>query len=262
MPCVSGGLRPEVHSKAAFAGRAPLHERGAGVTRVISYCSTMRVTEAKDPRWRARWIVALWAIQPVSIVVEVIVATFVTAPYSFVDNTISDLGAASCTTIAYPSAPVLVCSPAHAVMNGAFVVFGLTVAFGAVLLLMQRGSSRMLVLACWLWIISGISTAAVGVVPLDVDLELHALVSAPAILLQPIALALHAWVYAREDRRWFGLVIAACAIALVAVFFMRGTENFSYIGQRGCYFVFFVHRNVFGRVANQFGDGAFQVSYA
>ena len=184
----------------------------------------MRHTDLETAPWRSRWILVLWGIQPVSILVEVVVAAFVRAPYNFVHNTISDLGAVSCTSIAYPARLVPVCSPAHALLNATFVLLGTALVAGAVLMLRERSRSRLLSLACTLWVICGLSTVAAGFVPLDVDLELHSLVSAPAIVLQPFALALHASAYARQDRRWLPVVVAALLVATVAVFFLVRLE--------------------------------------
>ncbi len=167
-----------------------------------------------------RWSVLLWLVQPVSILLEVAVWGFVSAPYSFWDNTISDLGAVSCASIAYPSGPVPVCSPAHAVLNGGFVIAGAALMVGAILLLRSRPGSRLATAACVLWVISGISSVVTGLVPLDVDLELHALVSTPAILLQPVALVLHATAYARRDPRWWSAVVVGVLAAGAAVVFL------------------------------------------
>ena len=52
-------------------------------------------------------------------------AAAVATPYSLRDNMISDLGAVSCTQIAYPAGPVEVCSPWNPLLNGAFIAFGL-----------------------------------------------------------------------------------------------------------------------------------------
>jgi hypothetical protein len=116
-----------------------------------------------------------WLVQPVAIVVELVTAWFVVAPYSFWHQTISDLGAVGCTTVA----------------------------------------------ACVLWVVSGLSSVATGLVPIDVDTTLHALVSTPVIALQPVALLLHAVVLARHgSSRWWVLVGVAAVVLGVAVFFL------------------------------------------
>jgi hypothetical membrane protein len=68
-------------------------------------------------------------------------------------------------------------------MNGAFVVFGLLVAAGAVLL-----AGRLPRVAVGALVVFGISSVAVGFVPLDAHPTLHALVATPAFAAQPIAL--------------------------------------------------------------------------
>jgi hypothetical protein len=57
----------------------------------------------------------------------------VAAPFSLLDNNISDLGASTCGPIAIGAYRAGVCSPWHPVMNATFVVSGLLTAPGAVL---------------------------------------------------------------------------------------------------------------------------------
>lgn len=171
-----------------------------------------------------RWALLLWCIQPLSILIEFVVAGFVQVPYSFVDNTISDLGAVTCTEIPYPAELVPVCSPAHALLNGGFIGLGAALVVGAAFLLRSQPRSRLLTIALALWLICGLSIIATGLVPLDVDLELHALVSIPAIVLQPVALALHAAVFARRSRRWWMLTAIGAVIAVETVWFILRLE--------------------------------------
>ncbi|MCD2186171.1 DUF998 domain-containing protein [Actinomycetospora soli] len=112
----------------------------------------------------------LRATQPLYVVVELLVAAFVPGPYSLVRSTISELGVAAV-------------SPGHAVINGAFVLFGATLALGAVL-------SRLGRTATVLWVIAGLSSIATGLAPLDTAPVTHLVVSAPVFLAQPVALLL------------------------------------------------------------------------
>lgn len=164
--------------------------------------------------------VVLWLVQPLSIVVELVAAALSRAPYSLRDNTISDLGATTCTTIPYPAQDVAVCSPAHALVNGSFVVLGLAMAVGA-LLLRSRLPGRPATAATVVWVVAGLSSVGSGLTPLDRQLELHALVSVPAILLCGVATALTGVSLAAADRRWHGLtaagVVSVCCGALMLV---------------------------------------------
>lgn len=182
----------------------------------------MSGTETPASRTIPRSLVVLWLVQPVSILLEVLVAAFVSVPYSFRDNTISDLGAATCTSVNYPTGPVSVCSPAHTVLNAGFILAGAALVGAAVLLLRSTTRSRLVHAACILWIISGVSSVATGLIPLDTNMELHALVSTPAILLQPVALALHAAAYTSSDSRWWPLVgVGALTTAAALLFLLR-----------------------------------------
>ena len=97
-------------------------------------------------------------------------------------------------------------SPAWLAMDGAFVVFGILIAVGAVLL---RSSLPRAVTA--LWVIVGITSAAAGAVPLDVDQQAHVALSAPALLLQPVALLLLA--LSVPDRwRWPTVVVGLVSV--------------------------------------------------
>lgn len=134
---------------------------------------------------------ALLLTQPLVIAVQLVVASRWSAgDYDLTVNTISDLGAVSCTTIGAAYGPVEVCSPWHALMNGAFVVIGAALALGALLASRDLASRRTTWVASLLLVISGVSSLAVGLVPLDSRPEAHTLVALPVFVAQPIALLL------------------------------------------------------------------------
>jgi hypothetical membrane protein len=131
-----------------------------------------------------------WIVQPLYLVAELVAAWGSTAPYSMLDQTISDLGATQCTTIAYPYGDVAVCSPWHPLVNGSFVVFGVLLAVGAVLLRGSLPRPRLAAASTVAWVVAGLSSVATGLVPVDQDLELHALVALPSLVALPLALLL------------------------------------------------------------------------
>lgn len=134
---------------------------------------------------------ALLLTQPLVIAVQLVVASRWSAgDYDLAVNTISDLGAVSCTTIGAAYGPVEVCSPWHALMNGAFVVIGACLALGAVLVSRDLASRRTTWVASLLLVVSGVSSLAVGLAPLDSRPEIHTLVALPVFVAQPIALLL------------------------------------------------------------------------
>ncbi|MCY7397107.1 MAG: DUF998 domain-containing protein [Nocardioides sp.] len=120
---------------------------------------------------RQQWGARLWLVRPVYFLVELVVAA-AAVRYSFVDDTVSDLGA-------------VLTSPWHLLMNAAFVGFGLLMALGAVLLAGRFGAGVTVLL-----VVSGASSAAVGLVPVDVHPGLHVVVAAPVFVAQPLALVL------------------------------------------------------------------------
>jgi hypothetical membrane protein len=166
------------------------------------------VTTDLTPLQRAG--VLAWALRPAYLVVEIGVAVTATT-YSFTGDTVSDLGAVSCTEA--------VCSPGHGVMNGAFVVFGALLAFGAVAIFGRFGRSGSAVAASALLVVSGLSSMAVGFTPLDQHPAAHAAVAAPLFIAQPVALVLLG-LLVRHQRPVTGLAVMAtglvCAVAAVA----------------------------------------------
>ncbi len=155
------------------------------------------------------------------IVAQLVVATRWQPSYDLARHTISDLGAVGCGTIQAAGGPVEVCSPWHALMNASFVVIGSLLALGALLaapslLRTTAGTARVLAgAAALLLVVAGISSAAVGFVPLDVDGDLHTLVATPLFVAQPLALLALGAVAVRAGRR--GLGVALLATGLVAV---------------------------------------------
>ena len=127
------------------------------------------------PDWAARWGAVALLVRPAYIATEFVVAAASTGGYSFADDSVSDLGAVGCTA-AY-------CSPNHALMNGSFVGFGVLLTVGALLLSRTFGP--------WvtgLLVVSGPSSVATGLAPLDQDPTLHTFAAAPLFVAQPVAL--------------------------------------------------------------------------
>lgn len=174
----------------------------------------MRIDAPPSPRVATCVGALMWAVQPLYIVAELLTATAVATSYSLIDNTISDLGATSCTSIGYSFGQVAVCSPRHMLLNVSFIVFGLLLAAGALLLRGWLGGRLASGTSVALWVLAGLSSIATGLIPLDQDLELHAAVSLPVFLAQPLALL--ATAVALRHR----LVLACSALAIGVVSLM------------------------------------------
>lgn len=164
----------------------------------------------------------MWATQPLLIVVELVVALMATSaalPLGPLlrDRSVSDLGADRTSWVVY-GGPEPVQSPAWLAMDIAFVVFGMLMAIGAVLLRSSLGR-----VVTVLWVIVGISSAAAGTVPLDVDQQAHVALSAPALLLQPVVLLLLATSVPGRRRSW--TVIVALVSVIGAVGYLTRSPN-------------------------------------
>ncbi|QIK65687.1 DUF998 domain-containing protein [Nocardioides sp. HDW12B] len=164
-------------------------------------------------RNRLAWGAALWAVRPVYVAIELAVAGLTTGSYSVVDDTVSDLGALSCSAD--------FCSPAHALMNGTFMGVGALLAGGALLLAPRTGRS-----VTTLLVVSGLSSVATGFAPVDVDGRLHALAATPLFVCQPVALVvLGRRLRASRPRTSRALVVTGVITAAGAVGFIAGGDT-------------------------------------
>jgi len=123
----------------------------------------------------ARWGALALLVRPAYIATEFVVGAATTGGYSFLADSVSRLGEVGCSATQ--------CSPRHELMNGSFMAFGVLLAGGAVLLARPLGP--------WvtgLLVVSGLSSVATGLAPLDQDATLHAIAAAPLFVAQPIAL--------------------------------------------------------------------------
>ena len=152
-------------------------------------------------------------LRPTYIATEVVTAAATTGGYSFVSDSVSKLGEVSCSA-AY-------CSPRHEVMNGSFMAYGVLLAGGALLMAKPLGP--------WvtgLLVVSGVSSYATGLAPLDQDATLHAIAATPLFVGQPLALLLLGWRIREERPRLSRALLATGAVtAAAAVGFILSGED-------------------------------------
>ena len=94
-------------------------------------------------------------------------------PYSLTRSWISDLGAVTCGTYR-GGGGALVCSPRHALVNTGFVVLGIQVLAGAILLQPVLGKGRSAHIATWMLVIAGAALPFVAGFPEDTGRPWHA----------------------------------------------------------------------------------------
>jgi hypothetical protein len=164
---------------------------------------------------------AAWLAQPAYLVVEVALAVLTGVDYSLRDDTISALG-----TSCAPGEGG--CSSAPALMSLTFVVFGVLQAWGALPLLRSATAGRGQHVVGWLWVVAGVGSVGVGLLPVDRYPLGHSLAALPVFLAQPLALLLHARLlgHGRLRRAGFGLTTVAAA-GLVGFVALLGSDHWS-----------------------------------
>jgi hypothetical membrane protein len=93
--------------------------------------------------------------------VQIFVAMRWTPPYSLARDTISDLGNTACRTFNAR----FVCSPLHGLMNASFIVLGVAMTAGSVLISRQAARSHAATVGFAAMAISGIGVIIVGIFP-------------------------------------------------------------------------------------------------
>ena len=166
---------------------------------------------------------AAWLVQPAYLVVEVALAAVAGVHYSMTDDTISALG-----TSCAPSGSG--CSSAALLMNIAFIVFGVLQALGAVPLLRKRGRTA---LVGRLWVLAGLGSVGVGLLPVDAHPTAHSVVAVPVFAAQPLAVLLHARLLDPGHVRRAGLALAGVALfGVVAFVGLLGADHWSGLAER------------------------------
>ena len=170
------------------------------------YCPDMRTDRA------GRWGAWCLLVRPAYVVAELAVAAAARG-YSVVSDSVSRLGEAGC-SVAY-------CSPRHDWLNGSFVGFGALLAVGALLLARPLGGW-----AAGLLLVSGLSSIATGLAPLDRDATLHALAAAPLFVAQPASLlVLGARLRPSRPGLARALLVTGCLTAAAALGFVLAGDG-------------------------------------
>lgn len=158
---------------------------------------------------------AIWIYGIQYFIVQVIVAVAWNSPFSLMINPISDLGNTACGM--YDDR--YVCSPLHDWMNASFILFGLTVTIGSVLLYHGFRKSVRSYIGFSLMALAGIGTMFVGIFPENTIGQLHTLGALMPFLLGNLSLIILG--LSLEMPRWFKYyTVASGAIGLVAFVFL------------------------------------------
>lgn len=116
----------------------------------------------------------------------IVAAAWTIIPYNWTNNTISDLG----NTVCGQYGERFVCSPKYALMNVSFILLGLTMILGAVLIYQGFMKTRASLIGFSFMAISGIGTLLVGLFPENSINGLHILGAFLAFLIGNLGLVI------------------------------------------------------------------------
>jgi hypothetical membrane protein len=161
----------------------------------------------------------LWIAAVQFFIVQAITAMAWTAPlYSWRLNAISDLGAINCGSFD----DRMICSPLSGVMNTSFIVLGLCMTIGAILLYQTYRRS---IVGFWLMGLAGIGAILVGIFPEDTVYWAHIVGQDLAFVFGNIALIVFGFTLGFPRLfRWFS--IASGTVALVALVLFLSHQRF------------------------------------
>lgn len=111
----------------------------------------------------------VWVLSVQYFAAQIIAAVAWPTPYSWAFNFISDLGNTACA----PYAGRYVCSPQHGLMNASFIMLGVTMALGSLLIYQEFQRSRASLIGFSLMALAGFGTILVGAFPENTVILLH-----------------------------------------------------------------------------------------
>jgi hypothetical membrane protein len=155
---------------------------------------------------------SLWLLSVQYFLIQIMVAAVWTRPYSWSLNTISDLGNSVCGLYG----DRYVCSPQHNFMNASFVVLGITMFFGAILLYREFHKSLWSAIGFSGMALAGLGTLLVGLFPENTNNTLHTLGAALPFLIGNLSIGLLGVVL--DIPQWLRIYsIATSVLTLIAL---------------------------------------------
>lgn len=170
----------------------------------------------------------LWILALQYFVVQLIVAAAWPRAYSWSGNVISDLGALGCGDFG----DRYVCSPLSWLMNLSFVVFGVTIAVGGILIYTEFKRTKVSKIGFGLMVISGIGTIVVGFFPEDANVLLHQIGAVAGLLVGNMSLIFLASSL-KDTRNLFRAYTLLTGLFCVTAFGLFATDNYLDFGVGG-----------------------------
>lgn len=156
---------------------------------------------------------AAWTLIALYFVAEFVTARAWPTPYAVSSNSVSNLGATGCDA-------ATLCSPLHAVINTAFILTSMLIVIGALTLRDLIPASRYRSAALVSLTVTSASGALTGLVPVDVDPDLHFLVATPTFAARNAAMVFVALALVGRWRifsLWTGLCCSVGCVGVAAI---------------------------------------------
>lgn len=169
----------------------------------------------------------VWMLSIQYFIIQIIVALAWKSHFSIFQNTISDLGNTVCGTYGER----FVCSPLHNLMNASFIMLGITMALGALLIYQEFKKSFRSLVGFSFMALAGVGTLVVGLFPENTISSLHVLgASMPflvgnlGLVLLGVSLNLPKWL------RYYTIISGIVALLALSLFI---TQNYIGLGAGG-----------------------------
>ncbi|WP_080873738.1 DUF998 domain-containing protein [Oceanobacillus timonensis] len=164
-----------------------------------------------------------WIVLSAYFFIEAMVIRAATAPYSFLDQPMSDLGVTSCGTDTYVLATYAICSPYHWLMNWTFFLTGMAILIGAVFLYPLWPKTLSAILASVFIGIFGASYSISGIVPADIHFNWHTLTALPGMVVQvPAMILISIAIYQKMPRLfWWTIICTAVSTGALLSLFLQ-----------------------------------------
>lgn len=173
-----------------------------------------------------------------------------TAPYSFFNHAMSDLGVTSCGNYTYSIAPHEICSPHHFWMNVLFIINGLTLSIGVLYISQSLKKTKITQLATAFILILALGNIVSGFIPADINLFWHSILAQ----LGMITILAGLWIYASSltsGKYWTYGCLLSLLVILILIMFVFFVPMPTGLLQRLFYLVIFIWGTVLSFILNK-----------
>jgi hypothetical membrane protein len=168
-----------------------------------------------------------WMLSLEYFIVQAVVASAWTTPYSLANNPISDLGSTTCGLFSGR----YVCSPFHGLMNLAFIILGLSMVGGSLLIYHEFEHELASLIGFGFMALAGIGAVLVGVFPENTVIWMHVLGATLAFLLGNLSLVILSFILPLSPTMgWYTLASGLVALGALGLF---ATHNYFGLGIGG-----------------------------